>query len=53
MCSQMWKIAFGIIGTIVAGVAKAKKMEPKLPRIDQIIDGTAGGERLSFLDAYS
>ena len=24
-----------------------------LPRIDQIIDATAGCERLSFLDAYS
>jgi hypothetical protein len=24
-----------------------------LPRIDQIIDSTAGCERLSFLDAYS
>ena len=25
------KIAFGIVGTIMDGVAKAKKMEPKLP----------------------
>ena len=25
------KIAFGIVGTIVDGVSKAKKMEPKLP----------------------
>ena len=24
-----------------------------LPRIDQIVDSTAGWERLSFLDAYS
>ena len=33
---------------------KACPAEPfALPRIDQIIDATAGCERLSFLDAYS
>ena len=33
---------------------KAFPADPfSLPRIDQIIDATAGCERLSFLDAYS
>ena len=31
------KIAFGVVGTIMNGVAKAKKMEPKLP--DWLIEG--------------
>ena len=36
------------------GFKKACPADPfALPRIDQIIDATAGCERLSFLDAYS
>ena len=39
------KIAFGIVGTIVDGVAKAKRMEPKLP--DWLIEGIEKMQRLS------
>ena len=39
------KIDFGIVGTIVDGVAKAKKMEPKLP--DWLIEGIKKMQRLS------